>query len=123
VRPNLQDIHAVCVNSVNIDALDLYKASIILVATLSALFGLALSFLIYTQTQNFMMNKTSSMRFGRYLRNGSGKGEGFKSGFNQAGNSLYQHILNHEDDEDQYASTPIIARKTITISSEESYML
>ena len=48
-----------------IDQEDLYQGSVILIGLVSSFFLFVISFLIYTQTQNFLLNKTMMMRFGR----------------------------------------------------------
>lgn len=60
-------------NTFAIEEGDLYQGSVILIGLVSSFFLIVISFLIYTQTQNFLLNKTMMMRFSRQ-QNRLGKG-------------------------------------------------
>lgn len=57
-------------NSIHIDNKDVYLGSIIFIMIMGVFFVIPLVNLVYTQTLNFLMNQTTSMRFSKHSKVG-----------------------------------------------------
>ena len=71
---------------------DLYKSSLGISMVLAFLFAVPLSYLIWVQTQNFLLNQTTNMRFGRFNR--------IYAGSDAALHVNMEELMRESDDED-----------------------